>query len=119
MTSSRLFADRREGRDRRSVPRRLAVAAIPGERRRMVDRRYGAERRSTRDRRGRLTWAPAMEAPSEHIRNALQLLHQLAAMRELPDDPKSGPESANILAAAIHRARRALELLEGRGPERR
>ena len=67
----------------------------------MVDRRYGAERRSTRDRRGRLTWAPAMEAPSEHIRNALQLLHQLAAMRELPDDPKSGPESANILAAAI------------------
>ncbi len=85
----------------------------------MVDRRYGAERRSTRDRRGRLTWAPAMEAPSEHIRNALQLLHQLAAMRELPDDPKSGPESANILAAAIHRARRALELLEGRGPERR
>jgi len=30
MTSSRLFADRREGRDRRSVPRRLAVAAIPG-----------------------------------------------------------------------------------------
>ena len=85
----------------------------------MVDRRHGAERRSTRDRRDRLTRAAAVEAPSEHIRNALQLLHQLAAMRELRDDPESGAESANILAAAIHRARRALELLEGRGPERR
>ena len=117
MTSTRMFADRRVGRDRRSDPRRLAVATIPGERRRVVDRRRGAERRSTRDRRDRLTRAAATEAPSEHIRNALQLLHQLAAMREA-DDPESGAESANILAAAIHRARRALELLEAREPGR-
>ena len=119
MTSSRLFADRRLGRDRRSDPRRLAVATISRERRRVVDRRRGAERRSTLDRRGRPTRAAVAEAPSEHIRNALQLLHQLAAMRELRDDSESGAESANILAAAIHRARRALELLEGSGPERR
>jgi len=118
MTRNRLFSDRRVGRDRRSDPRRLAVATIPGERRRVVDRRRGAERRSTRDRRGRPTRAAATEAPSEHIRNALQLLHQLAAMRELADDPESGAESANILATAIHRARRALELLEARGPGR-
>jgi len=118
MTSSRLFADRRLGRDRRSDPRRLAVATISRERRRVVDRRRGGERRSTLDRRGRPTRAAVAEAPSEHIRNALQLLHQLAAMREA-DDPESGAESANILAAAIHRARRALELIEGRGPERR
>src|SRR2546425_3283056 len=98
MTRNRLFSDRRVGRDRRSDPRRLAVATIPGERRRVVDRRRGAERRSTLDRRGRPTRAAVAEAPSEHIRNALQLLHQLAAMREA-DDPESGAESANILAA--------------------
>jgi hypothetical protein len=83
----------------------------------VVDRRRGAERRSTRERRGRPTRPAAADAPSEHIRNALQLLRQLAAMREA-DDPESGAESANILAAAIQRARRALELLEARGPER-
>ncbi|PYP18709.1 MAG: hypothetical protein DMD52_01460 [Gemmatimonadetes bacterium] len=119
MTSSRLFADRRVGRDRRSDPRRLFVATSAPERRRVVDRRRGAERRSTLDRRGRPTRAPTVEGPSEHIRNALQLLHQLAATRDVTDGPELGPESANILAAAIHRARRALELLEARGPERR
>jgi hypothetical protein len=110
-----VFADRRSGTDRRSDPRRRTIARIAAERRRVVDRRHGAERRSTLDRRGRPVRAAALETPGEHIRNALQLLHQLAAIREL-GDVELGPESANILAAAIHRARRAVELLEAPGP---
>src|SRR5207249_8979606 len=46
VTIPRLLADRRHGVDRRAVPRRLAVAGAPRERRAVVDRRRGAERRS-------------------------------------------------------------------------
>lgn len=76
----------------------------------MVDRRRGAERRSTLDRRGRQARAPATEAPGEHIRNALQLLYELAVSDALNGEHRS------VLTAAVDRVRRALVLLE-RHPE--
>jgi len=76
------------------------------ERRRVVDRRRGAERRSTLDRRGRHARPPSTETPGEHIRNALQLLYDLAANDERSDG------TGSVLAAAIQRVRRALSLLE-------
>ena len=76
------------------------------ERRRVVDRRRGAERRSTVDRRGRNARPRSTETPGEHIRNALQLLYDLAANDERSDGTDS------VLAAAIQRVRRALSLLE-------
>jgi len=114
VTSSRLFADRRAGRDRRAEPRRLAIGHFSLERRRLVDRRRGGERRSTLDRRAQPPRAQSVETPGEHIRNALQLLHQLAASHELGGSAALGAEDSNVLSAAIHRARRALELLERR-----
>jgi hypothetical protein len=53
LTTTRLFADRRHGVDRR------------------------AERRSTLERRGRPQRDPSPEGPGEHLRNALQLLGQV------------------------------------------
>lgn len=100
MTTTRLFADRRHGVDRRALPRRRAVAPGPTERRSLVDRRVGAERRSTLERRGRLARNRAVESPSEHVRNALQLLAQLHLIGEPMFD------------AAVRRLQRALELLE-------
>lgn len=114
VTSRRLFADRRAGRDRRVESRRLAIGHLSLERRRVVDRRRGWERRSTLDRRAQPTRAQSVETPGEHIRNALQLLHQLAASHELGGSVGLGAEDSNVLSAAIHRARRALELLERR-----
>ncbi|HYU00673.1 MAG TPA: hypothetical protein VEK85_09870 [Gemmatimonadales bacterium] len=108
MTSSRLFADRRRGSDRRLEARRWSITGVAAERRRVVDRRRGAERRSTLDRRNRPTRASPGEAPGEHLRNALQLLNQLAVSHEL------GDASTRTLAASIHRVRRALDLLESR-----
>ncbi len=102
MTITRVFADRRHGVDRRAVPRRLAVAGLPRERRSVVDRRHGAERRSTLERRGRWQRDPSLEAPGEHLRNALQLLgHQ-----QFEHEP--------VFDAIMARLRRALELLEKR-----
>ncbi len=102
VTTTRVFADRRHGVDRRAVPRRLTVGGVPGERRRVVDRRHGAERRSTLERRGRPQRDPALEGPGEHMRNALQLLGQL----QFVGDP--------MYDAAVARLRRALEFLEKR-----
>jgi hypothetical protein len=102
LTTTRVFADRRRGVDRRAVPRRLAVAGLPRERRSVVDRRDGAERRSTLERRGRTLRDPSFEAPVEHLRNALQLLGYLQF------------ESEPAFDAAVARLRRALELLEKR-----
>jgi len=102
LTTTRLFADRRHGVDRRAVPRRLVLASAPRERRRVVDRRRGAERRSTLERRGRPERDPSLEGPGEHLRNALQLLGQVSFADEL------------VFAAAVARLRRALELLEKR-----
>jgi hypothetical protein len=100
VTTTRLFADRRHGVDRRAVPRRRAVVPGSPERRRLVDRRAGAERRSTLERRGRAVRSRALESPSEHIRNALQLLGQL----QLIGEP--------MFEAAVQRLERALAVLE-------
>ena len=65
-----------------------------------MDRRRGAERRSTLERRGRAVRLPAAESPAEHLRNALQVLV-----------PMHGAGDTDF-AAALARVRRALELLE-------
>ena len=79
---------------------------MPEERRHVVDRRRGAERRSTLDRRGRTFRASNAERPVEHVRNALQLLKEVALVGEL----SSGP--SEDLGAAIERLHRAVALLE-------
>lgn len=99
--STRLFADRRHGVDRRVEPRRRVVTNAPVERRRVVDRRRGVERRSTLERRrragGRIL---SRETPAEHVRNALQLLTPL---------PLGGQTDFD---AALARLKTALALLE-------
>src|SRR5262245_3791344 len=87
VTFTRLWSDRRTGNDRRSAPRRQSVMIMPEERRRVVDRRRGSERRSTLDRRGRSLRAPNAERPVEHVRNALQLLREVALVGELSPGP--------------------------------
>jgi hypothetical protein len=108
---TRLWADRRTGTDRRAEPRRRSVSIVPEERRRVVDRRRGAERRSTLDRRGRAIRTPNAERPVEHVRNALQLLREVALVGELSPGPSED------LGAAIERLHRAVALLE-RQPKR-
>ncbi|OLD85636.1 MAG: hypothetical protein AUG85_12865 [Gemmatimonadetes bacterium 13_1_20CM_4_66_11] len=80
--------------------------AMTEERRRVVDRRRGSERRSTLDRRGRALRTPNAERPVEHVRNALQLLREVALVGEL----SSGP--GEDLSAAIERLHLAVGLLE-------
>ena len=111
MTFSRLWADRRAGTDRRAEPRRRSVSVVPDERRQVVDRRRGAERRSTLDRRGRASRPTNAERPVEHVRNALQLLKEVALVGELSPGPSED------LGAAIERLHRAVALLE-RQPKR-
>ncbi|HEX9293552.1 MAG TPA: hypothetical protein VF873_07685 [Gemmatimonadales bacterium] len=106
MTFSRLWADRRTGTDRRAEPRRRSVMGVGNERRRVVDRRRGSERRSTLDRRGHASRAPNAERPVEHVRNALQLLREVALVGEL------SPGAGEDLGAAIERLHRAVGLLE-------
>lgn len=73
----------------------------------MVDRRTGSERRSTLERRGRpLLRTSSSERPVEHVRNALQLLKEVALAGELSPDPSED------LGAAIDRLHRAVSLLE-------
>ena len=60
---------------------------VTEERRRQVDRRRGPERRSTLDRRGRALRGPNAERPVEHVRNALQLLREVALVGELSTGP--------------------------------
>ena len=74
----------------------------------MVDRRRGAERRSTLDRRGRNLRPPNAERPVEHVRNALQLLREVALTGELSPGPSED------LGAAIERLYRAVAILERR-----
>jgi hypothetical protein len=76
------------------------------ERRRVVDRRRGSERRSTLDRRGRALRTPNAERPVEHVRNALQLLREVALVGELSS------ASSEDLSAAIERLHLAVGLLE-------
>lgn len=108
MAGSRLLADRRRGVDQRSIPRRAALVRAQPERRRIVDRRRGAERRSTLDRRARSGRHPSIETPSEHLRNALQVLTGSSAAGEAPIERED-------FLAALDRLRRALELLERPG----
>jgi hypothetical protein len=91
--------------DQRAAPRRRMVLISLPERRAVVDRRVGAERRSTLDRRCRPR-PNTRETPAEHIRNAMQLLRQVAA-----NDPSLNDED---VAAAVLRLERALILLESR-----
>jgi len=106
MMSTRVFADRRSGSDRRDEPRRQQVMVVAQERRQVVDRRRGAERRSTLDRRGRASRPLNAERPVEHVRNALQLLREIAVTGELSTGPSED------LGAAIERLYRAVALLE-------
>jgi hypothetical protein len=106
LTFTRLWADRRTGMDRRAEPRRHAVMGVVQERRQVVDRRRGSERRSTLDRRGRAARSPNAERPVEHVRNALQLLREVALVGELSPGPSQD------LGAAIERLHRAVGLLE-------
>ncbi len=78
------------------------------ERRQVVDRRCGREQRSTLDRRGRARRTATAESPTEHVRNALQLLIQLRARGQLH------LEDMEDLAAAMERLRLASSLLERR-----
>lgn len=82
------------------------LVAVADERRATVDRRRGAERRSTLDRRGRALRAGVRERPVEHVRNALQLLKEIALSGTLAPGP------AADLGAAIERLHRAVAMLE-------
>jgi hypothetical protein len=106
LTFTRLWADRRAGTDRRTEPRRQSVSVVAEDRRRSTTRRRGAERRSTLDRRGRGMRSANMEKPVEHVRNALQLLKEVALTGEL------SPSPSEDLGAAIERLHRAISLLE-------
>ena len=105
--STRLWSDRRTGTDRRVDSRRRLVLVVSEERRTVVDRRRGAERRSTLDRRGRASRPVNAERPVEHVRNALQLLREVAVAGELSARPSED------LGAAIERLYRAVALLDG------
>jgi hypothetical protein len=109
---TRLFADRRRGVDRRAGPRRHLISKVAEERRVVVDRRRGAERRSTLDRRGRPMRVGTAERPVEHVRNALQLLKEIALSGQLSGD------ASDDLGAAIERLHHAIGLLEGRPAQR-
>jgi hypothetical protein len=91
--------DRREGADRRSAnPPKLTL--VPVERRSGVDRRQ-TDRRTTPDRR-------RYESAEQHIKNALQLLGNLAGAGVLDD------EMQRDLDSAMFRLRFAVDRLEQR-----
>jgi hypothetical protein len=85
-------SDRRSAKDRRFIERRHLHLSVP------VDRR-AAERRSGIDRR---------ESPLAHLRNALQVLHELRA--RLGTDP----DSERDITMAIRRVVLAVADLERR-----
>ena len=99
-------AERRSPPDRRGVERRRLLVLVPTDRRAGADRRGRGERRSNLERH-------RDETPQEHIRNALQLLANVAASTALDD------ELQRDLDSAIFRLRFAVERLEagGRPPE--
>ncbi len=103
----RTRADRRTGRDRRTGgERRQGVVLVPVERRADGDRRDAGERRSDASRRD----ADPRRGPDsvgEHLRNALQLLTDVAESGTLDD------ATLRDLDAAMFRLRFALDRLEG------
>ncbi len=98
LAERRELADRRTGVEHRLVERRQTVKVVDLERRLGVDRRQGPERRGT-ERRGQ-------ETVAEHIRNALQLMTNVAVYGALDD------EDRRDLDAAMFRLRFALDKLE-------
>jgi len=90
-------ADRRVTTDRRAPKGRRRVVTVVVE-----ERRSGVERRAHPERR-------APESAGEHIRNALQLLTNVAESGTLDD------ASLRDLDAAMFRLRFALDRLEARG----
>jgi hypothetical protein len=99
-------ADRRSGIERRNGDRRRTLTLVTVERRSSEERRGPVERRAggrrgEQERRGQ-------ESAAEHIRNALQLIAEVADARELDD------EHRRDLDAALFRLRFALDQLEGR-----
>jgi hypothetical protein len=90
-------ADRRLTTDRRAPTDRRRIVTVVVE-----DRRSGVERRAPSERR-------APESAGEHIRNALQLLTNVAESGTLDE------ESLRDLDAAMFRLRFALDRLEARG----
>jgi len=96
-------AERRASSERRGVERRHRIVLVPVERRSGGDRRLSGERRLKLERHGQ-------ETPEEHIRNALQLLANVAESGTLDD------ELQRDLDSAIFRLRFAVERLEGGPP---
>src|SRR5438876_5247322 len=97
-------ADRRSGTERRNGDRRSTLALVTVERRSGDERRQHAERRATGRRGGQER--RGQESAAEHIRNALQLIAEVADARELDD------EHRRDLDAALFRLRFALDRLE-------
>jgi hypothetical protein len=104
-SNRRVFLERRGGVDRRGVPRRFTYRSVSFDVRQMPDRRRCAERRSTLERRmvGRRS---AIETASEHLRNALQLLAEVAGTAT------ADVEAQQNLEATVKRLRQALSLLD-------
>ncbi len=92
-------AERRSPPERRAVERRRNLVLVPTDRRSGADRRRQSERRLKIDRH-------RDETPEEHIRNALQLLANVAQSGTLDD------ELQRDLDSAIFRLRFAVERLE-------
>jgi len=97
-------ADRRSGTERRNGDRRGTLTLVTVERRSGEERRQHAERRATGRRGGQER--RGQESAAEHIRNALQLIAEVADARELDD------EHRRDLDAALFRLRFALDRLE-------
>ena len=89
-------AERRAAAERRGVDRRHGIVLVQEERRSGRDRRQAGERRVRE----------IDETPSQHIRNALQLLANVAESGALDD------ELQRDLDSAIFRLRFAVERLE-------
>lgn len=94
MRAMNATADRRQTSDRRSQPDRRRVVTVV-----VKDRRSGVERRAFFERR-------SSEEPGEDIRNALQLLTNVAESGTLDE------ASLRDLDAAMFRLRFALDRLE-------
>ena len=97
-------ADRRRGIERRNGDRRHTLTLVTDDRRSGEDRRQHAERRASGRRGGQER--RGQESAAEHIRNALQLIAEVADARELDD------EHRRDLDAALFRLRFALDRLE-------
>lgn len=92
--------------DQRTGERRETVAPVQLERRSRPDRRQGTERRRPGDRRTWLDRRVSQETVGELIRNALQLLADVADAGSLDDEVRRD------LDAAMFRLRFALDRLE-------